>query len=476
MAIKLKSILDSILNIGINEDEQIDYELGKKFYNAYLASNVVVLIFVYLFIVAFMNFTPQFNRYVLFFILTLMSVLLLDLYLNSKNLFSLSLNVSTILTTTIIILFSVYVFPTGSRISSSDYYLPKLLLIFVFTISLIMHLNINSFVLIDLVVVTAYYVLYDIAFIRQYSSKSVELDFQLKDLLLYDITSFIVIIVLLTSFIFFMKIRRRYEKNLLEQKESLEKAYEIINSKNEIITANIDKAKEFHQFILPDSKILDKYFDNFLVYKPSMYISGDFYYFYEKNNTIRIVIADSIGHGLSAAFLSIYAMAALDNKKDLFTDTSQMLTELKSMLDDYRTVPNNIEISFDVAAVFYDKNTNILTYSSAALPIVVVHNGEIRKLEYYRFSISQESRQTVFKHTKIKLEKGDTVYIYTDGIHDLYKMVRKRTDIKYGFNDMMIRLSQKPMKVQKRYLEMHIALSQNFVIPIDDITILGFRV
>jgi ligand-binding sensor domain-containing protein len=98
--------------------------------------------------------------------------------------------------------------------------------------------------------------------------------------------------------------RLEQEKKILEDKVA--ERTEQLRKKNQDIMDSITYAKRIQEAILPKVIEFDKAFENNLVlYKPKDIVSGDFFWFTQKDNTRIFAAADCTGHGVPGAFMSI---------------------------------------------------------------------------------------------------------------------------------------------------------------------------
>ena len=123
------------------------------------------------------------------------------------------------------------------------------------------------------------------------------------------------VLTLFLSVFLYVKIRERKQKQLQEYletelaartKEVVEQK-EVIEIKNRDITDSINYAKRIQTSMLPPVKRLQQFFSGcFVFYHPRDIVSGDFYWFDQINeNKFVVVCADSTGHGVPGAFMSM---------------------------------------------------------------------------------------------------------------------------------------------------------------------------
>ena len=67
-----------------------------------------------------------------------------------------------------------------------------------------------------------------------------------------------------------------------------------------------------------------------------------------------------------------------------------------------------------------DKNTNEITYSAANNEPVLVSNNQILELPKDKMPVGKGEKIDSFKTHVIKLNTGDTLYLYTDGYADQF--------------------------------------------------------
>ncbi|MCX6294549.1 MAG: triple tyrosine motif-containing protein, partial [Bacteroidetes bacterium] len=123
------------------------------------------------------------------------------------------------------------------------------------------------------------------------------------------------------SIFYFIKSR---EKKLVAEKEKLEKTVDertaeviaqkhIVEEKHKEITDSINYAERIQRALLASKKMLDENLSNyFILFKPKDVVSGDFYWAAKlSNKQFVLVTADSTGHGVPGAIMSIVNIASL---------------------------------------------------------------------------------------------------------------------------------------------------------------------
>lgn len=278
------------------------------------------------------------------------------------------------------------------------------------------------------------------------------------------------------------------KEELKSQTDSLYKINIAVNQKNELlelknkqITDSINYASRIQQALLPTQNLFEQNFsEHFILYKPKSVVSGDFYYLKKVNNQIIIAVADCTGHGVPGAFVSMLGISSLNeiiNKKHIKT-ASNVLEELRKNV--IAALQHNeqsvVSDGMDIALVSIDTNTNTLQYAGAYSPIYVVQNNNLKKLKPTLNPIGTYVKTLPFENTEIKLQKGDVLYLFTDGYHDQYggKNIEKFSTTR--FDNLIQKNYQKPLDEQKEIFDINLKEWQGNNRQIDDILIVGIKI
>ncbi len=126
------------------------------------------------------------------------------------------------------------------------------------------------------------------------------------------------------------------EQQVEERTSEIVEQKKVIEEKNKDITDSINYAKRIQDAILPDKEIKYKLFpDAFVLFKPKDIVSGDFYWFAEKNSEgagVKKLIAavDCTGHGVPGALMSMIGSNIINqvvNEKNI-TSPEEILNNL----------------------------------------------------------------------------------------------------------------------------------------------------
>jgi serine phosphatase RsbU (regulator of sigma subunit) len=154
--------------------------------------------------------------------------------------------------------------------------------------------------------------------------------------------------------------------------------------------------------------------------KPKSIVGGDFYLFKQKENKTFVACADSTGHGVSGAFLSILGIEYLTQSINQNYKLSDILNLLNYKFLSYITESNNLgSESLCISLISIEKN--ILEFSGSKHKIW--HYNSIHKTfsEYKTDShIIGNNTPHTFQTQKIELAKGDLIFLSSDGFPDQF--------------------------------------------------------
>lgn len=269
--------------------------------------------------------------------------------------------------------------------------------------------------------------------------------------------------------------------DITAQKEKEERLHEAHTKVDSGLIDNIAHAKTMHSFFLNENCGVESLGnDAFLIYKAQKIISGDFYKMQMNRGKQVIIIGDSTGHGISASYISILLLNIMTRLvKICGSRPAKMIRLLNGQLRRI-TCPNgrsHLMETADIMACCLDMKQLKLEYASANIRGFIVRNGEAQMLERNKCSVG-ELKGEEFKITSqvMKLEKGDCLYIFSDGLIDQFGgPLNKRIGLRRVVSAIE-KLYYLPMKNQKAAIEKMLADWQDENEQTDDITLLGIRI
>ncbi len=260
----------------------------------------------------------------------------------------------------------------------------------------------------------------------------------------------------------------------------LKKAEAVINAKNIDITASIAYAKKIQEAIMfPIDKLADYFPESFCFYKPKSIVSGDFYWFSEQHDRIVIACADSTGHGVPGAFMSLIGISFLNkivNEKG-FVSPSIILNRMRDNIITHLHHSNNDSIAgdgMDMSIISVDKKNNSLEYAGAMNPLYIIRDNNLIELKADRMPVGFfDNEDRPFSSTSISLKTGDHIYMFTDGYYDQFGGEDDSKMKTHKFKDLLKSCYNKKAADQKQIIEDYFYKWKGEKMQIDDILIMG---
>ncbi len=271
------------------------------------------------------------------------------------------------------------------------------------------------------------------------------------------------------------------ENKILEEK--VEARTKELAQKNKDITSSIQYAKRIQLAILPTLDQIYRYFpESFVLYKPKDIVSGDFYWFGVKGGIKIIATVDCTGHGVPGAFMSMIGHNLLNQiiSENGIIQPDQILNALHNGVQAALKQGTNVvdtSDGMDVALCAIDTKNNEIKYAGAYRPIYIVNDTKFEKIEANKFPIggSQLDIERKFTCHTIKYEKGDTVYMSSDGYADQFGGDKGKKFMVKRYNELLQSVYSKEMKQQAEILENTIESWRGDYQQVDDILVIGLK-
>jgi serine phosphatase RsbU (regulator of sigma subunit) len=261
---------------------------------------------------------------------------------------------------------------------------------------------------------------------------------------------------------------------LMEQKS-------IIDAKNKDLTDSVNYASKIQEAMLPDTSRIEELFPNsFVFYKPRDVVSGDFYWFREKNDSVLIAAADCTGHGIPGALMSMIGHSSLNGITNVNKEksTAEILRELdKSVTSslvnkEYKTESKD---GMDIGLCKIDLNKNIVEFSGAFQNLILIQDNEIIEFKGNRFPIGGGNNYNKIDFTihSIEVKKGDQFYMYSDGFPDQFGGEKEKKYLDKNFKLFLKTLNGKTSTEKKTLLNQELLRWQGAIEQIDDVLVIG---
>ncbi|HTL83437.1 MAG TPA: tetratricopeptide repeat protein [Bacteroidia bacterium] len=305
-----------------------------------------------------------------------------------------------------------------------------------------------------------------------------------KQLIIYFISGSLVLMLVFAFFMVRSIIQKRRDNRELDlRNKKIENAYSIIETKNHEITDSINYAQRIQRAILPElSEIQNTFPESFIFYQPKDIVGGDFYYFRKTPEAVFIAAADSTGHGVPGAFMSLIGSKELSLANLREQSPGKILGQLNVNLKN-TLKQNNLDATKDgmdiaLVKVMHDQ----IIYSGANRPLWIIRkNSETtEEIKATKTAIAGFTpNEQIFDEHVIPVQKGDQFYIFTDGYSDQFgrssAMQEQKKLTTKKFRELLLQIRHESMNQQEERLRKFILEWRGESEQLDDILIIGVR-
>ncbi|MBI2967295.1 MAG: tetratricopeptide repeat protein [Bacteroidetes bacterium] len=338
------------------------------------------------------------------------------------------------------------------------------------------------------------------------------------------------LLMLLLAFVIFRAYRGKQKANKIisSQKTEVEMQKKIVEEKNRNITDSIEYASYIQDAVLPTGEEFKSLLpESFILFLPKDIVSGDFYWIAQppqppKGGTyysptpsfenhfgiasqnppsggrgaVLLAVCDCTGHGVPGAFMSMLCNALLNeavndkgiNRPDnIFEEVRNgIITGLKQ-----KGKRGESQDGMDGVLIKLDAGTGKIQAATANNPVYIVKNSSLEEIKPDHFPVGvYEGQRNPFTLHETTVDKGDMIYLLTDGYEDQLggspPRSPQRGEMKTPFygkkfkssrlKDILLSISSKHVAEQKQILEKVFQEWKGTSEQTDDVTIVGIRV
>lgn len=258
---------------------------------------------------------------------------------------------------------------------------------------------------------------------------------------------------------------------------------ELVEEKQKEIIDSINYAKRIQQAVLTDDDVWSKVSkEHFILFKPKDIVSGDFYWAYNTpNNRSVFALADCTGHGVPGGFMSMLGNSFLNEivVENKIFKADEILNKLRSKIINALEQKGGEQQKdgMDISLCVWNKLDNTLEFAGANNPLWLLRGSELQEYKADKMPIGTYLENEVpFTSTMIQLQKGDIVFLSTDGYADQFGGPKGK---KYKYKPLienLIRNSNLPMQEQKIALDNTFNQWKHHHDQVDDVSVIGVKV
>ena len=273
-----------------------------------------------------------------------------------------------------------------------------------------------------------------------------------------------------------------------KQKVIIEDAHEELSEKNKEILDSITYAKRIQTAILPPEYLVKEYLeDSFIFYKPKDIVAGDFYWMKtvgEKDDITLFAAADCTGHGVPGAMVSVVCNNGLNRsiKEYGLSNPAKILDKTREIVIEEFSMNNSasddrmdyVKDGMDIALCSLEGNK--LHYAGANNPLWIIRDGEVIITKANKQPIGSFRSSEPFTSHNFDLQKGDTIYIFSDGYADQFGGEKGKKFMAKALRELLLSIQEKSMIDQRLIVEEAFENWRGGVEQVDDVCLIGVRV
>ncbi|MBD3638562.1 MAG: SpoIIE family protein phosphatase [Crocinitomicaceae bacterium] len=288
------------------------------------------------------------------------------------------------------------------------------------------------------------------------------------------------------------------EKNSLlkSANDEITKAKHELEEKNMEILDSINYAKRIQSAILPPESYWNSQLpQSFVLYLPKDIVAGDFYWMERIENEVLFAAADCTGHGVPGAMVSVVCHNALNRVVREFgmhqpAEILDRVTDL--VIETFERSDHEVKDGMDISLCGLTMDTMQLEFAGAHNPLWLIRKGneeyeglkltmELDGKSLYEIKADKQpvgrfAHRKKFTYKKITVQKGDVIYLSSDGFPDQFGGPKGKKLKSKAFKKLLMELCEKDIHQQKEMLEREFKEWKGEFEQLDDVCVIGVRV
>ncbi len=287
------------------------------------------------------------------------------------------------------------------------------------------------------------------------------------------------------------------------QKEIITRQKHLVDEKQKEIIDSINYAERIQRSFLATKELLDENLkDYFVFFQPKDVVSGDFHWACftpspsgrAGEGSFILVTADSTGHGVPGAIMSLLNTSSLERAVELgITEPAEILNHTRQTIIERLKKDGSAEggkDGMDCSLICFNSDKSKLVYAAANNPIWIIRSispfeegvrrtGDVEMIELSpdKIPVGKHDRDSVsFTQHEAALQKGDVIYTLTDGFPDQFGGPKGKKFMYKKLKEVLISIAHLPMPEQHKFLKNTLAEWKGNTEQVDDITIVGIRI
>ena len=294
-------------------------------------------------------------------------------------------------------------------------------------------------------------------------------------------------VVLLLVLFFSYSLYKRFkltekQKRIIELKEKeTQHQKHIIEEKHREITDSINYAERIQRSFLATRELLNEHLkEYFIFFKPKDVVSGDFYWASPLNNgSFAFVTADSTGHGVPGAIMSLLNITSLEKAIEQSSNPAEILNITRRTIIERLKKDGSADggkDGMDCSFISFNKERTMLEIAAANNPVWIIRDNELIEVKADKMPVGKHDKETQpFELKEINVYKGDVVYALTDGFPDQFGGTKGKKFMAKRLKELLLTNHNLSMDEQRDVLEKIFKEWVGELEQVDDVCVIGVR-
>ena len=287
-------------------------------------------------------------------------------------------------------------------------------------------------------------------------------------------------IALMCGIVFSLVKVNRSKKIIALQQLETEKQKNLVEEKQKEIVDSISYAKRLQEAILPPQEFVNTHLaNNFIYYQPKDIVAGDFYWAEKVEDKFFIAAADSTGHGVPGAIVSVVCSNALNRtiKEFKLTETGKILDKTRELvIETFEKSASEVKDGMDISLLCIDSKNKNIYWSGANNPLWYIQDNELKEIKADKQPIGKTEYPKPFTTHEIEYKVNTTFYLFTDGFADQFGGPKGKKFKHKQFSDLLVKNNNLSQSQQAEIINKAFSDWKGDLEQVDDVCVIGIKI
>ncbi len=291
--------------------------------------------------------------------------------------------------------------------------------------------------------------------------------------------------------------KRKDHEIIKNQKIEVQYQKELIEEKHQEISDSIHYARRIQRAILPAMNEFRRVLpQSFVLYLPKDVVAGDFYWLESVvdrsakpeggESIVLLAAADCTGHGVPGAMVSVVCNNALNRavREYGLTVPGEILDKTREIvIAEFEKSEDDVKDGMDISLCSLTSSPPKeglgevvkLQWAGANNPLWIIREGELIEYKPDKQPIGKFTDAKSFTTKTMELQKGDTLYIFTDGYQDQFGGEKGKKFKAANLKQLLLPIQHENMDRQCHLLAEAFEKWREGFEQVDDVCVIGVR-